>query len=73
MNTIADRTAPRMDFELLFASLFEAGRALSFPCDDAGHVNLDTLSERARVNYLYARATIGRDFAWPCVHASLPH
>jgi len=38
-------------FELRFQSLFAAGRALSFPCDAAGRVNLDALSERARRNY----------------------
>jgi hypothetical protein len=66
-------TTAHAAFELHFASLFDAARALSFPCDDAGRVNLDTLSERARINYLYARAAIGRDFAWPCVQAALLH
>jgi hypothetical protein len=52
-------------FELRFASLFDEGRGLAFPCDPAGHVDLDGLSDRARANYYYARSTIGRDFACP--------
>lgn len=53
--------------EIRFQSLFHEGRALSFPCDAEGHVRLDDLSERARENYLYARAVVGREFAQPCV------
>ena len=49
-------------FELRFQSLFDEGRALAFPCDAAGHVELDALSERARSNYFYARTVVGRDF-----------
>lgn len=54
-------------FELRFQSLFHEGRGLAFPCDAAGSVNLDTLSERARCNYFYAHSLIGRDFAQPAV------
>lgn len=54
-------------YELRFRSLFDEGRALAFPCDAAGQVDLDTLSERARCNYFYARTAIGRDFAFPAV------
>ena len=54
-------------FELRFESLFNAGRALAFPCDERGQVLLDTMSERARTNYLYARAVVGREFATPAV------
>jgi hypothetical protein len=54
-------------YELHFASLRNASRALSFPCDAEGRVPMDTLSERARCNYLYARAVIGREFAWPVI------
>ena len=31
---------------------------------------MDTLTERARQNYLYARAVIGREFASPAVQPS---
>jgi hypothetical protein len=50
-----------------FESLFNPGRALAFPCDERGQVELDTLSERARHNYLYARAVVGREYATPAV------
>ena len=52
-------------FELRFQSLFNAGHAISFPCDAAGQVNMDALSERERVRYFYARAVIGREFSLP--------
>ena len=54
-------------YELRFRSLFDEGRALAFPCDAFGQVDLDSLSERARNNYIYARAVVGRDFAVPAV------
>lgn len=64
-----DATSPRDPalYEVRFQSLFNEGRALSFPCDEQGHVEMDALSERARRNYLYARAVIGREFAYPLV------
>lgn len=52
-------------FELRFQSLFDAGRGYAFPCDASGHVEIDELSERARLNYFYARTVVGRDFASP--------
>jgi hypothetical protein len=54
-------------FELRFASLFDKGRALAFPCDSTGRVNLDQLSDRARNNYFLARSSIGREFACPAI------
>jgi hypothetical protein len=68
MNT---STFPR--YELRFRSLFNEGRALAFPCDAVGHVELDRLSDRARNNYLYARAVVGREFAAPAVQLSDLH
>lgn len=61
--------AVNLCFDLRFESLFQAGRGLSFPCDALGHVPLDHLSEKARCNYLFARAMVGRDFATPVVLA----
>jgi hypothetical protein len=52
-------------YELRFSSLFNDGRGFSFPCDEAGSVDIDRLSERERSNYLFARAVIGREFAFP--------
>lgn len=60
-------------YELRFKSLFDEGRAYSFPCDVSGSVNMDALSERARNNYLYARAVIGRELAMPAVHRTTAH
>lgn len=54
-------------YELSFRSLFDEGRGYVFPCDATGHVDLDAMSERARLNYLYARTVVGREFATPAV------
>jgi hypothetical protein len=58
-------------FELRFDPLSDRGRAMTFPCDPEGRVDLDALSERSRNNYLFARAATGREFAWPCVTPAL--
>ena len=54
-------------FEVWFESLFNAGRGLAFPCDPAGHVDIDALSARGRNNYFFARAMLGREYATPRV------
>jgi len=54
-------------FELRFQSLFHQGRAMAFPCDAGGHVDLDGLTDRARENYFYVRTVIGREYAVPAV------
>jgi hypothetical protein len=56
-------------YQLCFRSLFNSGRGFSFPCDPNGQVDLDELSDRARNNYLFARAMVGRDLAVPAVEA----
>lgn len=60
-------------FQLRFRSLFDSGRGYAFPCDPQGHVDLDGLSERARNNYLYARAMVGRELAVPAVELGSMH
>ncbi len=70
MNT---STAASTGFEIRFQSLFNEGRALSFPCDARGQVHMDSLSDRARHNYLYARAVVGREFAMPAVFPNALH
>lgn len=60
-------------YELRFDSLFVDGRGLSFPCDVQGRVDLNALSERARRNYLYARAVVGREYRTPAVQRSDLH
>jgi hypothetical protein len=67
MNTRPMPLHADTQYELRFQSLFTEGRALAFPCDSGGHVHLDSLSDRARNNYLYARAVVGREFAAPAV------
>lgn len=67
MPNVVNAAAASHAFELRFMSLFKEGRGLAFPCDAAGHVNMDQLSEKARDNYLYARACVGREYATPAV------
>ena len=55
--------APR--FELRYRSVSRHRCGYVFPCDAEGHVDLDALSERARENYLYARAVVGLDLMAP--------
>ncbi len=64
---LSEITDLAVSFELRFRSLFDAGRALSFPCDAKGNVAIDKLRDRERVNYLYARALVGHDFHTPSV------
>lgn len=71
MITVAFSSLEASPFELRFESLFDAGRALVFPCDRHGQVRIDSLSERARNNYFYARAVVGREFATPAVQPSM--
>jgi hypothetical protein len=59
--------------QLRFTSLFQAGRGYAFPCDAAGRVDLDELTERARNNYLFARAMVGREMDSPRVEAVRVH
>ena len=60
-------------FELRFQSLFDAERSFAFPCDAKGLVDLNQLSDRARNNYLFARAIVGRELAIPAVRSSRLH
>jgi hypothetical protein len=55
----------RRHYELRFQSLFDMHRGYAFECDSAGHVDLDALSAQAKLNYLYARSVIGREFSVP--------
>lgn len=71
MNHPAARdSAQRPVFVLRFPSLFDDGRGFAFPCDARGEVDLDSLSPRARHNYLAARNAVGRDFGFPAVTAA---
>jgi hypothetical protein len=52
-------------YELRFQSLYEPGRALSFPCDSQGRVDTERLSEKARDNLRTARALVGSEWSTP--------
>lgn len=60
-------------YQLCFRSLFHSGRGYAFPCDSDGQVDLDAMSERARNNYFYARAMVGRELAAPAVENAYLH
>jgi hypothetical protein len=60
-------------FQLRFQSLFQQGRGFAFPCDARGQVDLDRMSERARNNYFYARAMVGRELMVPAVETAVLH
>jgi hypothetical protein len=69
MNATTLPQHTRAGYVLRFQSLFNEGRGYAFPCDAQGHVDIDALSDRLRVNYLFARTLIGRDFSMPAVCA----
>jgi hypothetical protein len=60
-------------YQLCFRSLFHSGRGYAFPCDPRGQVDLDRMSERARNNYFYARAMVGRELAAPAIETATLH
>jgi len=68
-DMVAHPDTQSRQFQVRFVSLFNEGRAMAFPSDREGRVNLDSLPERARQNYLFARSMVGRDFAAPSVRA----
>jgi hypothetical protein len=67
MSTMQHPNPAAARFELRFQSLFDEGRGYAFPCDAAGHVDLDAMSATLRTNYLFARTLVGRDFSMPAV------
>lgn len=66
-------TIPDADFELRFASLWTSGKSFAFPCDSQGNVDIDRLPERLRMNYLFARASVGFELYHPVVHRNDLH
>jgi hypothetical protein len=67
MSAAVSSPASSGAFTLRYDSLHQTGRRLCFPCDARGRIDLDALTDRARTNYLAARATVGRDFAYPVI------
>lgn len=69
MTSQAQIDVPEGDYELRFAPLQGAGPSCRFPCDAAGHVDMDALSDKVRELYLYARTVVGREYSMPAVFA----
>ena len=67
MSMTNTSVATSLRFEVWFESLFNNGRGLAFPCDETGHVDINSLSERGRSNYFFARTMLGREYATPRV------
>jgi hypothetical protein len=67
MNATLQTAQAPARYELRFQSLSDASRAYAFACDEAGRVDLDALSERARLSYFFARTVIGREVARPAL------
>jgi hypothetical protein len=60
-------------YELRYYSLLQQDRMLAFPCDKEGHVDIDGLDSRERLDYFYARTVIGREFRRPVVTPAALH
>jgi hypothetical protein len=73
MNPVITLPRSADAYELRFASLYDPGRGLAFPCDASGRVDLCALSQGARRNYLRARRAVGRELAWPSVQPRATH
>jgi hypothetical protein len=54
-------------YELRFHSLFQEGRGFAFPCNAAGDVDRQALSERERASLARAIAEVGREWSAPIV------
>jgi hypothetical protein len=67
MDTLAAPSRSPSRHELRFRPLDDSRPVFAFRCDARGDVDLDQLSHRERNNYLYARVSIGREFARPSV------
>jgi len=62
-------TSSPCGYQVQYRSLRRSDHILAFPCDERGRVELDALSEPVRLNYLFARAMVGREMAPPAVVA----
>ena len=71
----ASTTVPThgFDYELRYQSLCSTHRGYAFPCDASGRVDLNSLSDRARNNYLFARAVVGIELSYPDVLPRITH
>jgi len=67
MNEPSTCAASEARYELRFIDLFDKGRGYAFPCDAKGHVQIDNLSDRCRIDYFFARAVVGTELSAPTV------
>ena len=72
MHAFTPTTHEPARFELHFRSVHGASCGCSFPCDAAGHVDIDALADRARLDYFYARTLIGYEFLAPAIEPGIP-
>jgi len=59
--------APATRYELRFTSLSTKRCEYAFPCDKAGLVDIDALTDRSRTDYFYARTMVGKELSAPVV------
>ena len=71
MSMVCTPPNTALTFQLRFAPLMDGVGSLAFSCDATGRVDMDALDERTRINYLYARAMVGREFESPVMHSRL--
>jgi hypothetical protein len=67
IHSLPTKSCDSSHYELRYRSLLDEGHVYAFPCDASGLVDMDSLSDRVRHNYLYARAVVGREFSRPDV------
>jgi hypothetical protein len=60
----------RAQYCLHYAALRDSAHAFDFPCDEEGRVDIESLSEEGRNDYLFARAVVGGELAMPIVASS---
>jgi hypothetical protein len=72
-STSDESASEGAQYELCFHWRVDQACAYAFPCDAAGRVNLDELSEQARHDYLFARRVVGRLLLTPAVRPSALH
>ena len=66
MDTSSARPPSPPGFELVFLP-YRTGFRFAFPCSALGVVDLDTLTDKLRNDYLLVRTLVGRDFGAPRV------
>ena len=67
MKWSLNEAGQRHGYRLCFHALTADGEDLAFPCDEKGRVDIDSLGDKARANYFFARNAVGREFAPPAI------